>query len=163
MNPPGVCKGYAIYLPTTGMPRIGEQCVVSTPSNSLTVNKWYGITGTYDGSTFNIYINGALNGQLVTSPANTFSNNGQLYIGRGTDGSFNGKISNVQIYNISLSANEVQALYIGGIGGAPLVLQNLVGWWPLNLDAQDYSGDNINGATSNVVYSSGWTSGYTPP
>ena len=75
----------------------------------------------------------------------------------------NGQIANVQVYNTSLSGPEVNALYIEGIGGAPLKLQNLVGWWPLNGNANDYSGDNNNGAPSGVSYTSQWTSGYTPP
>ncbi len=89
--------------------------------------------------------------------------NGQFRVGI-WDRYFNGSISNVQIYNTSLSSNEIQYLYSEGIGGAPLKLQNLVGWWPLNGNANDYSGNDGNGATSGgVTYTSQWTSGYTPP
>ncbi len=70
--------------------------------------------------------------------------------------------SNVQIYNTSLSATEVQGLYAGGIGGTPTRLQNLLGWWPLSGDANDYSGNGNNGASTDVVYTSSWSSGYTP-
>ncbi|MDE1855247.1 MAG: hypothetical protein KGH57_02945 [Candidatus Micrarchaeota archaeon] len=76
---------------------------------------------------------------------------------------FQGYISNVQIYNASLAAPEVNALYLEGIGGAPLVLQNLVAWWPLNGNANDYSGDNQTGIAVNVVFSSQWTDGYSTP
>ena len=76
---------------------------------------------------------------------------------------FNGVISDVQIYNTSLSQNEVTALYDEGIGGAPIDLQNLVGWWPLNGNADDYSGNNNNGVQTNVVFSSSWISSYTAP
>jgi len=81
----------------------------------------------------------------------------------GGDISFNGTIANVQIYNTSLSANEIQALYLEGIGGAPINLQHLVGWWPLNGNANDYSGNGNNGVPSNVIFVSNWYSGYTPP
>jgi len=67
---------------------------------------------------------------------------------------FNGTIANVQIYNTSLSANQVQALYIKGIGGAPSPLQNLVSWWPLNGNANDYSGNNNNGVPTAVTFTS---------
>ncbi|MCL5239686.1 MAG: LamG domain-containing protein [Candidatus Marsarchaeota archaeon] len=77
--------------------------------------------------------------------------------------SFNGMLANIQIYNASLSAPEVNALYLEGIGGAPLKLQNLVGWWPLNGNANDYSGNGNNGVPSSVSYTAQWTSGYTPP
>ena len=75
----------------------------------------------------------------------------------------NGEIANVQVYNTSLSQPEVQALYQEGIGGAPTNLQNLVGWWPLNGNAKDYSGNNNNGVPTNVIYTSSWTSGYSTP
>jgi len=74
-----------------------------------------------------------------------------------------GNYSNVQFYNTSLSANEILALYQEGIGGAPIDLQHLVGWWPLNGNANDYSGNGNNGQTYNVIFVSNWWSGYTPP
>ena len=77
---------------------------------------------------------------------------------------FNGTMSNVQLYNGSLSANDILSLYQEGIGGAPINLENLVGWWPLNGNANDYSGNNNNGKTaSNDIYLSDWESGYTQP
>jgi len=84
----------------------------------------------------------------------------------GNDGcasSFNGSIANVQVYNTSLSANDIQALYQEGIGGAPIDLQNLVAWWPLNSNVNDYSGNGNNGVPTNVIFVSNWWSGYTPP
>jgi hypothetical protein len=74
-----------------------------------------------------------------------------------------GNYSNVQFYNTALSASQIQALYNEGIGGAPINLQNLVGWWPLNGNANDYSGNDNNGVTLNVTYSTTWTNGYNPP
>ncbi|MEM3781838.1 MAG: hypothetical protein QXT43_02670, partial [Candidatus Micrarchaeaceae archaeon] len=76
---------------------------------------------------------------------------------------FNGSISNIQVYNTYLSVNQVHALYIEGIGGAPIDLQNLVAWYPLNGNANDYSGNGNNAVTSNVIFASSWYSGYTPP
>jgi hypothetical protein len=61
-------------------------------------------------------------------------------------------ISNLQLYNTSLDANQVLALYQEGIGGNPLALQNLVGWWPLNGDAKDYSGNNNNGVNNGATF-----------
>ncbi|MGC8587265.1 MAG: LamG-like jellyroll fold domain-containing protein [Candidatus Micrarchaeia archaeon] len=74
-----------------------------------------------------------------------------------------GYMSNLQVYNTSLSANSLRALYLEGIGGAPIRLQNLVAWWPLNGNAEDYSGNGNNGAPIGITYVSNWYSGYTPP
>ena len=73
------------------------------------------------------------------------------------------RAANVQLYNTSLTTNELQALYIEGIGGAPLVLQNLVGWWPLNGDIKDYGGNGFNGYANAMTFSTQWYSSYVPP
>jgi len=75
-----------------------------------------------------------------------------------------GQLANIQVYDTSLSPSEIRALYLEGIGGAPIDLQNLVGWWPLNGNANDYSGNDNNGVPYNgVMFVSNWWSGYTPP
>ena len=81
----------------------------------------------------------------------------------GSNEPWDGDIANVQFYNTALSANDVQALYQEGIGGAPIKIQNLIGWWPLNGNANDYSGNGNNGVPSGVTYTSNWYSGYSAP
>ncbi|MGC8688398.1 MAG: hypothetical protein ACP5RQ_03310, partial [Candidatus Micrarchaeia archaeon] len=76
---------------------------------------------------------------------------------------YNGLLANIQFYNTSLSSNEIQSLYQEGIGGVPINLQNLTGWWPLNGNANDYSGNNQNGIPNNVVFTSLWENGYNQP
>jgi len=126
---------------------------------------WEFIAGTYNGSYAAQWLNGLMlgeepyNGILSTST-------GYSYIGGSTQcaqEAFVGDISNIQVYNASLSANDIQALYLEGIGGAPINLQRLVGWWPLNGNANDYSGNDNNGVPTNVIFVSNWYSGYTPP
>ena len=76
---------------------------------------------------------------------------------------FSGMISNVQIYNASLSANQIQSLYLEGIGGAPINLQHLSAWWPLNGNTNDYSGYGNNGAAWNVIFTDNWYGNYAQP
>jgi len=84
-----------------------------------------------------------------------------LYIG---GGGFYGDIANVQIYTTALSANEIERLYREGIGGAPIDLGQLDGWWPLNGDADDYSGNENNCQIYGpVTFVSNWETSYTPP
>lgn len=73
---------------------------------------------------------------------------------------FNGSIADVQIYNTSLDANQITALYNEGLGGDPINLDYLVGWWPLNGNANDYSGNLDNGFIYNDVYSGSWILNY---
>ncbi len=133
---------------------------------ALPINKWIFVAMTFNGYTITAYGNGALNGTTCTPPPGNTLGYSNLYLGsNGGAGSeiVNGSVANVQIYNTSLTANEIQTLYIEGIGGAPTVLQNLVGWWPLNGNANDYSGNNYNGTATSVFYTSQWTSGYSVP
>ncbi len=131
---------------------------------SLPLNSWHFIGYTYNGATATVYIDGNPSGTATISPLSTTGS--VAYIGTCVAGNiyfFPGSIANVQIYNASLSANSVQALYMEGIGGEPINLRNLVGWWPLNDDANDYSGNGNNGVATSVFYTVSWTNGYTQP
>ena len=65
---------------------------------------------------------------------------------------FNGSIANLQIYNTSLSNLQIDTLYQEGISGQPLAKESLLGWFPLNGNANEYTG-NINFTTAdNVTY-----------
>ena len=77
--------------------------------------------------------------------------------------SFNGSIANLQIYNTSLSPAAIEYLYREGIGGDPTSLNHLLGWWPLNGNANDYSGNDNSAANANIIYTNGWTYDYTAP
>ncbi len=130
----------------------------------ISLNQWHFIAVSVNQPNYLFQIDSA--NSIVTN-TNSWSNNDLVVMGTQTtqcDGSvFVGDISNVQIYNASLDQNSITALYQEGIGGAPIDLQNLVGWWPLNGNANDYSGNGNNGVPTNVVYTSSWISSYNPP
>ena len=96
--------------------------------------------------------------------ANTQLGSAEIGMRGGPSGAqFSGMIADVQVYNTSLTPAQVNQIYLEGIGGAPIDLQNLVGWWPLNGNANDYSGNGNNGVPSGVTYTSNWESGYSAP
>jgi len=182
------CEGYygdcgyswgLVYVPvansiTTGSLNIedgwmfGSDHWWSSAIPSYPIYRWNFFAATYNrqSGTVDAYLNGQLaNSIIVTVGGNTPSTGNLFSIGWNcAGGPAGGYIANVQIYNTSLSANEIQALYQEGIGGAPIDLQYLVGWWPLNGNANDYSGNNNNGFdVENINFVSNWWSGYTPP
>ena len=129
-------------------------------------NTWYNVVDVFTTTGWSIFLNGENVSSGAYSGTPSFLNTNSyisLGTGVGTSGYFNGEESNLQVYNTSLSANEIQALYLEGIGGAPIDLRHLVGWWPLNGNANDYSGNGNNGQISNVNFVSNWYNGYTPP
>ncbi|MDE1762226.1 MAG: LamG domain-containing protein [Candidatus Micrarchaeota archaeon] len=126
--------------------------------NSLPMGQWSFIAGTYNSITnlFNLYINGINIAQLAGTPGTFSSVYPGLYIGQPNNGNldyFSGQVSNVQIFNSSLSPQQLYQMYQQGIASIPPSNSGLVGWWPLNGNANDYSGNGNNGASSNVMYS----------
>ena len=116
------------------------------------------------GTTVTLWLDGSKQTCSISTALNTVS--GSVYVGSNPGGAgFNGQIANVQMYNSSLTQNEVEALYLEGIGGAPIKLQNLLAWWPLNGNFDDYSGKNDNGALTgtSASFNSTWSSQYTAP
>ncbi|MDE1851954.1 MAG: LamG domain-containing protein [Candidatus Micrarchaeota archaeon] len=137
-------------------------------STQAPLKKWTMYTFTYNASngTAILYLNGTeLTSDVVgTDYQDIIQNNPSLYIGTCPGlGYFNGTMSNIQIYNRTLTVSDVNPLYKEGIGGAPIDIQHLIGWWPLNGDARDYSGNNRNGNITNVAWSASWYSTYTYP
>jgi len=167
----GSCTGTGLLLSlqgSSGLPSMATWCNDFVPSSGPKVvyNSWNFVAVVLNGQSVSLNVNGAwVNGTLGSMPS--LKSGGYLYnfaIGS-TDSPgrmFNGSIANVQVYNTSLSGSEIQALYLEGIGGAPIDLQNLAGWWPLNGNANDYSGNGNNGQINNVNFVSNWWSGYTP-
>ena len=132
----------------------------------LPVGKFASVALTYNGVDAVAYLNGVAS--APTSATGDVGTGGfqPLKIGArggsgGTGSLFNGEISNVQIYNSSLSQSEVASLYQEGIGGVPVDPTHIVGWWPLNGNAQDYSGNNDQGTAASISYNASWSAEYT--
>ena len=161
--------GNAIYIALSNC-ELGAQLFglqnIGPASFDVQPGAWSFVGYTLSGATMTFYLN-----NKISSPS-TFSTTPNIQTGGGYNylsyfplqNYFDGGMSNIQIYNTTLSSNEVEALYQEGIGGAPIRPQNLVGWWPINGNAQDYSGNNNNGQISGGVSFNGtWQAGYTPP
>ncbi len=136
----------------------------------ISSGKWYMLTATYNGIAEGIYVNGTLVYSYYLSGTPTGAvesgNIGACYHYCGGIGYVDGYIANVQYYKTALSSNEIKSMYIDGIGGDPISLQNIVAWWPLNDNGNDYSGNNYNAtevAANAVQYTTNWQSGYSQP
>jgi len=154
------------YYDFEGSSNTGGFTINSIPNQNL--NNWYFISENANNGVVTLYMNGAQIGSGTVSTTLSYENIlsiGGAYWCSGYGGDYSGLIANEQLYDTSLSANDIQALYLEGIGGAPIDLQHLVAWWPLNGNANDYSGNNYNLFPTNGIinYVSNWYSGYTPP
>ncbi|MDE1851715.1 MAG: hypothetical protein KGH69_03450 [Candidatus Micrarchaeota archaeon] len=152
---PCVCNGYA-------------SCS-SYAQLTIPESQWAMVAFTVNtGNVINSYAYFPSNGTVVTNkntvPASGVSiPSGSFYIGeyaiytiyQGLVGS----VSNVQLYNTTLDNTTIKSLYQEGIGGAPIDLQHLIGWWPLNGNANDYSGFN-NNANSISILNTTWNANW---
>ena len=146
---------------------------------SVATGRWYFLTLTYNAgtSTEHFYIDNISQG-ISSGAASIIPTTGISYLvhlgGQAGEGgcypepsgnwqSMDGELSNVQFYNTTLSSNNIKALYDEGIGGAPIDIPYLIGWWPLNGNANDYSGNGNNGVPTGVTFTSNWENGYTTP
>ena len=110
-------KNYTAYELRTDSNGYVQFYINNTFANSsvpLTVGEWYHITGRYNGSTIDIFIDGEEKGSTNYSlgiPTNTLN----LIIANrpGADLYFNGTIDEVRIYNQSLTLNEINSTYYG--------------------------------------------------
>lgn len=165
----GASTGYVFPEFKNGASDIAfDLCLGTTSCTSqlLTANypstgAWHFVAATYNGKMMSIYIDGQLAGSQAAS-GNIGSNSNDLIIGATGTNWFEGEVSNIQIYNTSLSANQIYRLYTTGIGAPPTQLQNLAAWWPLNQNTEDYSGNGGTAGTANsMIFVAGWGSGYS--
>ena len=114
-------------------------------AHSFPAGSFYHIAGTYNGSTFKLYVNGSLEGQVSSSQTIIYDSSipwtigadSPYWRGRGYLNTFNGVIDEVAVFNRALSSNEVAAIYAAGsngmcIGMRPQITsqpQSQVGYW----------------------------------
>ncbi len=137
-------------------------CYNDPHSSSLNVNgntnEWLFVAVSVNNKTGLLY-SFYLNNQLVSTWANTTrdqTSGNEVMIGgqfqQCDSNPFTGMLSDAQLYNASLSTTQIDRLYKEGMGGAPLPNTGLVAWWPLNGNANDFSGNGNNGITTNVSW-----------
>jgi hypothetical protein len=110
----------------------------------------------YNGSYMKLYLNGALS--ALTPKTGTIVSNANVPVTIGASflsgNTYNGKLSDIQIYNNSLTSAQIQQLYQQGITATPVTNGNVIGWWPLNGNTRDYSQLGNNATSVNVLFTS---------
>ncbi|MEM3483035.1 MAG: LamG-like jellyroll fold domain-containing protein, partial [Candidatus Micrarchaeaceae archaeon] len=163
-----VNNGYLAFGPQLpsglGIHGDGDPDVSTTGMNVIPLNTWTFISVTFNSSKEYRFQEDNQPPAIVNDRG--FTDTPPIVIGSQevcNGATFEGYITNVQLYNTALSSSDIQALYLEGIGGAPIDLQGLVAWYPLNGNANDYSGNGNNGQATGVTYTTNWWGGYTPP
>ena len=150
-------NGVFCYLNNCNVPNVG----VSAPPSSQD-KTWFFMTLVLYSNGTAIYYKNAQPGSAATwSGSLTGISNFYIFgYEPGCADLLRGRIANVQLYSTALTPQEVKYLYQQGLGGAPIRIGSLVGWWPLNGDAKDYSGNNLHGTIYGGVT---FVQNYNPP
>ena len=84
----------------------------------IPLNSWTHVTGTYDGTTMRIYINGLLDMVKTTNIGMLNTNDtAPLRIGAGVSGTYTGAVDELEIFNRALSDSEVYGIFNAGSFG----------------------------------------------
>ncbi len=133
----------------------GTEYTLKQGGSPVTPGSWHLGCVTWTGSNMYLYLDGNLSASNTQGTTDSLAWSSTFHIGLrggGANQYWLGQISNMQIYNTSLSKAQISSLYREGVDDLPPSNKGLVGWWPLNGNANDYSGQGNNGANSGVVY-----------
>jgi len=98
---------FGIIIPSTGVWRAQNNTITDTSGGQLTLNNWFNITITFNGSVQKTYQNGRFLNQQTTNNSRGYANNvtigGDVFNNR----YFNGQISELYFYNRVLTQYEI--------------------------------------------------------
>jgi len=128
---------------------------IAEGSTTLSTDVWYHIVGTYDGTTVIVYVDGVEDGTNPTTGTMS-STSAPVRIGAGSGGSgtenpFDGDIGHCAIWDVALTADEIESLSVG-INPLNIRSENRLFYAPLNgqspeLDVIDGLSLTVNGTT----------------
>ena len=153
----GNTTGVEFYGINTGEVR----CHISgsvTSSTALAAGTWYHVGVTRSAGVVQVYINGVADGAAVTR-ASSIGGSNNFTIGNGEDytsENMDGKIADVKVFNVALSAANMKELYDNSkvIIPSNISQTNLKGWWSLaegtGNTCYDGSGNGYHGTATNT-------------
>jgi len=109
--------------------------------NNVVDGQWYHLASTWDGTTAKLYVNGSVQTSTLSLSSISYSTATSAKIGSYYTGNYlHGLIDEVSLFDSSLSASDITAIYNSGV---PADLSSLspVGWWRLG----DGTGDTDSG------------------
>ena len=134
----------------------------------VTSNVWHHVAATYSGSTWNLYLDGALDKTLVLASAFVPEATSIQDAGVGSAmtstgvaaGFFQGVVDEVRIWNVARNLSEIQAAKNTELGPQA----GLIGLWHFNdgsgTVATDVSGRGNNGTLTPTATAPGWVTGF---
>jgi|GEM_PF-2384151 len=155
-------SGYCLALDglsgvSFGLTTLGGGMYYLEAPNSITLNKWYHIAGTYDGATMRLYVDGVLkasqtkSGNLDYDPANpmTFG----LYKDDNETYYFKGKVDEIRIWNVTRTQQQIQTDRLRQLNGNET---GLIGYWRFNEGTGTTTNDATSNANHGTIFGASW-------
>ncbi len=136
---------------------LNENCLASS-MGSVPQGAWTNIIIRQNSTTDAIFINGVQSGSTAASESASikgmFAGSSLGGTGNGNLGLYNftGYVANIQLYNTSFTQSKIYQLYKSAINSVPIGNSKLIGWWPMDSNANDYSGNGNDGVPVNVNF-----------
>lgn len=134
----------------------GTTDTIAYPVSSLEYGQWFHLCWVHSGGTLYAYVDGTLIGSVASG--NTAATTGTIRFGRNyTAGSsfFPGRVDDVRIYSVDLSASQVWNLYSENTDAYTSNTQRKL-WAKLDGNANDSSGNGYNGTVNGATSLTDW-------
>ena len=113
----------------------------------LTINEWFHITGTYDGITMKLYMNGSEIGRATPTVGGLYANDGTFLFSNLAGESLNGKLDEMRLWNIARTSQQIRENMHLTLDGTET---GLVSYWQLNEGTGFTITDPVNGNTGTM-------------
>ncbi|MBD2184314.1 LamG-like jellyroll fold domain-containing protein [Aerosakkonema funiforme] len=145
------------------VPALGIQ-YLSSGANTITLNKWHHIAGTYDGQEMKLYVDGIEKAKQVYAGNNiNYNPENDLLLGMFKDNdevyAFAGKIAEIRLWKITRTQPEIQNNLSQRLTGNE---SGLVGYWPLNESSNNIAYDRTKNTNHGVIYGANWEQSQVP-
>ena len=117
---------------------------------TIETGKWYHLSGTFDGSSAKIYVNGQLKSENITSGNSISTGEIGFYVGGTVVGYFNGLIDEVRLWNVTRSSTEINLSKDSPLFGYET---GLAGYWPFETSTPTITPDKTNNHNDLAVQS----------
>ena len=155
---PSSSCGYYLSIDTENTISLSDNCGDSySQTIPLTTKKWYDLAITTSKpnsngiSVITYYINGIYIGS-TSIPWKDDATWTTLAMGSTQSSYFDGNLSNIQIYNTTLSNSSILSIYQHGETTIPFI-KNLTAWFPLEGSPSDLTINNNSYTSSNILFS----------
>ncbi|MFB2923767.1 LamG-like jellyroll fold domain-containing protein [Aerosakkonema funiforme] len=137
---------------------------LSSGANTIILNQWHHIAGTYDGQEMKLYVDGIEKAKKAIAGNNiNYNPENDLLFGMYKDNdefhAFAGKIAEIRLWKITRTQQEIQDNLSQRLAGNE---SGLVGYWPLNEGSNNITHDRTSNSNHGTITGASWAQSDLP-